>query len=62
MPKLWVGYGFARSSLSSEPLIYDCVALVEVSKACFFPTVLLSELDINLNTSFLTHLFISSFV
>ena len=55
MPKLWVGSGFARSSLFSERLICDCVALGAVFKAFFSLMVLLSESDINLNTSFFMH-------
>ena len=58
MPKLWVGSGFAHSSQFSERLICDYVALGEVFTAFFSPVVLLSELDINLNTYFFIHLFI----
>ena len=58
MPNLWVGSGFACSSLFSERLICDCVALGKVFMAFFSPMVLLSELDINLDIYFFTHIFI----
>ena len=55
---LYVGSGLAHSSQLSKWLISDYVALGKVFMAFFFPMVLLSELDINLNTYFFIHLFI----